>query len=201
MNNRVDYLSDKLVNLRGKLKHVEEVVPRDSLVNGVTAVPSSAKNTSKNPAGTAYERRREQTCQLYNDLEQRLIRRLTQVQLKTGQLNDNLQKLEQIQQQLKTCIDNISAARLDDSELTAVQLGERYRLIDQQRLAFFELDAELEMLMNNVHSAGPAIAEPTSTPEGFRQMLKAGMALALTLGSVIFAAIMIGACLLYLAWR
>ena len=36
MNNRVDYLSDKLVNLRGKLKNVEEVVPKESIVNGVS---------------------------------------------------------------------------------------------------------------------------------------------------------------------
>ena len=35
MNNRVDYLSDKLVNLRGKLKNVNEVVPPESIASSI----------------------------------------------------------------------------------------------------------------------------------------------------------------------
>ena len=32
-NNRVDYLSDNLVHLRGKLKNVEDVLPKESIVS------------------------------------------------------------------------------------------------------------------------------------------------------------------------
>ena len=203
MNNRVDYLSDKLVNLRGKLKSVEEVVPKDSIVNGVSAV--SGKAAAEKPAERALqavERRREQTCQLYSDYEQRLVRRMRQLEVKKDKLNRTIQEIDDLQKQLNLRKENLEKLRIAESDtLSQVELGERFRTIDRERLAFYACDGEIELLLAE-NSAGAAAVEKSTAPdESFKSMLKRGWALALTLGTAVGISAIIAAVIVHLAWR
>ena len=203
MNNRVDYLSDKLVNLRGKLKSVEEVVPKDSIVNGVSAV--SGKAAAEKPAERALqavERRREQTCQLYSDYEQRLVRRMRQLEVKKAKLNRTIREIDDLQQQLNLRKENLEKLRIVESDtLSQVELGERFRTIDRERLAFYACDGEIDLLLAE-NSAGTAAVEKSAvSEEHFKSMLKKGWALALTLGTVVGVSAIIAAVIVHLAWR
>lgn len=203
MNNRVDYLSDKLVHLRGKLKSVEEVVPKDSIVNGVSATafkPVPEKGSLRTEQ--AMERRREQTCQLYTDYEQRLVRRMRQLEVKKSRLNRTIQEIDSLQQQLNSRKENLEKLRIAENDtLSQVELGERFRTIDRERLAFYACDGEIELLLAE-NSAGIAAEENNSKPvESFKSMLKQGWALALTLGTVVGVSAIIAALIIHLAWR
>lgn len=201
MNNRVDYLSDKLVNLRGKLKSVEEVVPKNSIANGVS-VTAPAVNSTASRQQQSQDRRREQTEQLYADYEQRLVRRQKQLAVKAGELAGKLARINELAQQLKTRQSELAKLRIDDN--TAIlpsELGERFRTIDRQRLEFFEDDGEIEMLIAG--NSAPAASENNNTQaaESFKYMLKKGWALALSLGVVVGIFAIIAALIIFLGWR
>ena len=53
MNNRVDYLSDRLVNLRGKHKTVNDIIPPETIANGVSIAPAPAEKKSDSGSGSA----------------------------------------------------------------------------------------------------------------------------------------------------
>ena len=203
MNNRVDYLSDKLVNLRGKLKSVEEVVPKDSIVNGVSAV--SGKAAAEKPAERALqavERRREQTCQLYSDYEQRLVRRMRQLEVKKAKLNRTIREIDDLQQQLNLRKENLEKLRIVESDtLSQVELGERFRTIDRERLAFYACDGEIDLLLAENSAGAAAVEKSAVSEENFKSMLKKGWALALTLGAVVGVSAIIAAVIVHLAWR
>lgn len=209
MNNRVDYLSDKLVNLRGKLKSVEEVVPKDSIVNGVSApVSKSASATSVREtssaerAAQALERRREQTCQLHSDYEQRLVRRMRQLEVKKAKLDQTINGINSLISQLELRKNNLEKLRISDSEnLSQVELGERFRAIDQERLAFYACDGEIELLLAENNSGSAAEEKAAPAVEDFKTMLKKGWALALSLGVVVGVSAIIAALIVYLGWR
>ena len=206
MNNRVDYLSDKLVNLRGKLKNVEEVVPKDSIVNGVSAAAPKVgrENTpaASNSASQAFERRREQTCQLYSDYEQRLVRRMRQLEVKKEKLNRTLDEISSLQQQLSGRKESLEKLRIADSDnISQVELGERFRSIDRERLAFYACDGEIELLLSENAAAAASGNESRVVYEDFKTMLKKGWAMALTLGMVVAASAIIAALIVFLGWR
>ena len=203
MNNRVDYLSDKLVNLRGKLKSVEEVVPKDSIVNGVSAVSgkAAAEKTAER-ALQAVERRREQTCQLYSDYEQRLVRRMRQLEVKKAKLNRTIREIDDLQQQLNLRKENLEKLRIVESDtLSQVELGERFRTIDRERLAFYACDGEIDLLLAENSAGAAAVEKSAVSEENFKSMLKKGWALALTLGAVVGVSAIIAAVIVHLAWR
>lgn len=203
MNNRVDYLSDKLVNLRGKLKSVEEVVPKDSIVNGVSAVSgkAAAEKTAER-ALQAVERRREQTCQLYSDYEQRLVRRMRQLEVKKAKLNRTIREIDELQKQLDLRKENLEKLRIVESDtLSQVELGERFRTIDRERLAFYACDGEIDLLLAENSAGAAAVEKSAVSEENFKSMLKKGWALALTLGAVVGVSAIIAAVIVHLAWR
>ena len=206
MNNRVDYLSDRLVNLRGKHKTVNDVLPPASAVtaDGSTAVSANAPQQAevkKTSVSQAQERRREQTVQLYNDFEQRLVRRQKQAALRLNELEQQTSRLRALQNDFSRCAAALQAERfVENEELTASALGERFRNIDRTRLEFFQIEAELEMLMNNPVAVTAASEERSAQPESFTTMLKRGAAWALTAGVVLAAAILLAAAMLYAAW-
>lgn len=201
MNNRVDYLSDRLVNLRGKHKSVNDVIPPDSIANGVSVKPAEkAEKGSVSGNSTALERRRDQTFQLYSDLEQRLLRRNKQSQLQLDELSRRAERLQQLQAQLATLQSELKKLQIENiNELTPSQTGERFRAIDKLRLDFFETEAELEMLLHSNTASAPAQLE-TPAEATFKSLLKKGAAQALTVGLTIAAAILIGALILFAAW-
>lgn len=213
MSNRVDYLSDKLVNLRGKLKNVEEVVPKESIVNGVSTPAvkpeaAAAVDATTSPAAVrasqAMERRREQTCQLHADYEQRLVRRMRQLEIQQQKLRQMMDDLTALQQQLDLRKETLEKLRIDENAvLTQVELGERFRSIDRERLAFFACDGEIEMILSGNNSSSSTAANETPRPveESFKSMMKRGWALALTLGTVTGTAVIIAALIVYLGWR
>ena len=209
MNNRVDYLSDKLVNLRGKLKSVEEVVPKDSIVNGVSApvsknasATSVRETSSAERAAQALERRREQTCQLHSDYEQRLVRRMRQLEVKKAKLDQTINGINSLISQLELRKNNLEKLRISDSEnLSQVELGERFRAIDQERLAFYACDGEIELLLAENNSGSAAEEKAAPAVEDFKTMLKKGWALALSLGVVVGVSAIIAALIVYLGWR
>jgi hypothetical protein len=203
MNNRVDYLSDRLVNLRGKHKSVNEVIPPDSIANGVSVRPP--EKTEKSPASTsgntALERRREQTIQLYSDFEQRLIRRNRQIALKLDELESTRGRIEFLQKNIISFQQQLNALQVGiDDQFTPSQLGERYRALDKLRLEFFEAEAELEMLLNSQGIPAASLQAEAPAAEDFKTLLKKGAALALTVGLTIAAAVLIGALILFAAW-
>ena len=204
MDNRVDYLSDKLVNLRGKLKNVEEVVPKDSIVNGVSAQSGKAAAAEKTAerAVQAVERRREQTCQLYSDYEQRLVRRMRQLEVKKSKLNQTIREIDDLQQQLNLRKENLEKLRIVESDtLSQVELGERFRTIDRERLAFYACDGEIDLLLAENSAGAAAVEKSAVSEENFKSMLKKGWALALTLGAVVGVSAIIAAVIVHLAWR
>ena len=205
MNNRVDYLSDKLVNLRGKLKNVEEVVPKDSISNGVSISAPAASNASNSAKSQqqAQERRREQTAQLHADYEQRLIRRQRQLKVKAEELAGKLARINELSNSLQNRQTELEKLRLDDSEtLSQSALGERFRTIDRKRLEFFAEDGEIElMLMGENTPMQPQEANTQCAGETFKSMLKKGWALALSLGVVVGIFALIAALIIFLGWR
>ena len=205
MNNRVDYLSDRLVNLRGKHKSVDEVIPPDSIANGVsvTAPQVDAKKApAMSQASLAQERRLQQTMQLYSDFEQRLVRRTRQAELHLAELEQKIADLKKLQQDLAGYSRKLQDEKFSDSEeLTPSQLGERYRTLDRTRLEFFQTDAELEMLMKNNQSAAAQVTENLMPTESFSLMYKRGLAAALTVGFTVAAAIIVAALMICASWR
>ena len=199
MNNRVDYLSDKLVNLRGKLKSADELVPPESIANGV-----SVNNAAPNRQASAQERRKEQTFQLATDYEQRLIRRAAQLEAHAEKLQKELEYTAILQQQIAACKEELSQLKLNISgELSPSQIGEGYRAVDKARLGFFDTDGRIELLLLNNGKGGAenSCAAAPAAPENFKSMLARGWALALTLGLVLAAALIAGALLIMQAWR
>ena len=207
MNNRVDYLSDKLVNLRGKLKSVEEVVPKDSIVNGVSAPAAKPGKESNTPsvsqsAVQAMERRREQTCQLFADYEQRLVRRMRQLEVKSAMLERLLEDVKVLQNTLQVRQEALNKLRIaGDDVLSQVELGERFRLIDQERLAFYACDGEIALVLAEDSGKRDSNSKAVPAVEDFKTMLKKGWALALTLGTVVGVSAIIAALIIYLGWR
>ena len=206
MNNRVDYLSDRLVNLRGKHKSVDEVIPRETIANGVSIAPAPAEKKSAADSGAAQFsqaqlRRREQTQQLFNDYEQRLIRRRKQAQLRMEELEQLCARLRTLQARFAEYESVLNKERFaDNEELTPSMLGERYRALDRSRLQFFEFEAELERITNS-NTAAAIVEEKTPDKQpDFKCMLKQGAAWALTAGLTIAAAIIIAAVILCTAW-
>ena len=201
MTNRVDYLSDQLVHLRGKLKPVSEVVPPDSIVNGVSVRPEVASNAEKKIS--AENRRREDTVNLTTDFRQRLVKRTAQLDLQKKNLQRDLELLEKMQQELADLRNQLDALQIQDNEtLSQVELGERFRSIDQAKLRFFELEGSIELLLhNNGAKAENAEKSAAAAEESFGQMVKKGWALALTVGSVVGLAVILAALIILNAWR
>ena len=201
MTNRVDYLSDQLVHLRGKLKPVTEVVPPDSIVNGVSVRPGAAGNAEKKIS--AENRRREDTVNLTIDFRQRLVKRTAQLDMQRKNLQQELELLEKMQQELANLRNQLDALQIQDNEtLSAVELGERFRSIDQAKLRFFELEGTMEMLLrNNAAKAESAENVRAEAEESFGQMVKKGWALALTVGSVVGLSVILAALIILHAWR
>ena len=201
MTNRVDYLSDQLVHLRGKLKPVTEVVPPDSIVNGVSVRPGAAGNAEKKIS--AENRRREDTVNLTIDFRQRLVKRTAQLDLQRKNLQQDLELLEKMQQELANLRNQLDALQIQDNEtLSAVELGERFRSIDQAKLRFFELEGTMELLLRgNAAKAESAENVRAEAEESFGQMVKKGWALALTVGSVVGLSVILAALIILHAWR
>ena len=201
MTNRVDYLSDQLVHLRGKLKPVTEVVPPDSIVNGVSVRPGAAGNAEKKIS--AENRRREDTVNLTIDFRQRLVKRTAQLDLQRKNLQQELELLEKMQQELANLRNQLDALQIQDNEtLSAVELGERFRSIDQAKLRFFELEGTIELLLrNNAAKAESSENVRAEAEESFGQMVKKGWALALTVGSVVGLSVILAALIILHAWR
>ena len=209
MDNRVDYLSDRMVNLRGKHKSVHEVIPPDSIVNGVSVRPATAqKNVAATAAAPAVdilqERRREQVMQLYSDFEQRLIRRQKQISLRINELEAVSSKLQSISGIMHQQYERLKSEAVDlQDTMTPSELGSRYRAIDRERLDFFELDAELEMMLTD-GTANLSLVENRKNHADtgdFKFMLKKGAAYALTAGLTVAAAILLAAVIIFSAWR
>lgn len=204
MNNRVDYLSDKLVNLRGKLKNVEEVVPKDSIANGVSInhpTANTASSAAKNQQ-QAQERRREQTSQLHADYEQRLLRRQRQLKVKAEELAGKLARINELSNSLQNRQTELEKLRLDDSEtLSQSALGERFRTIDRKRLEFFAEDGEIELMLMGENTQQPQSVDKQGSGENFKNMLKKGWALALSLGVVVGIFVIIAALIIFQGWR
>ena len=201
MNNRVDYLSDKLVNMRGKLKNVEEVIPRGSLVNGVS-VPENPVSAAKSaPTATAaFDRRMEQTIQLGNDLEQRLIKRAAQLELCAAQLQDELRQIDELKKVIAGHRAAVAEAKImPDAVLAPSEIGERYRMIDRERLNFFALDARIELLL--ARGTAPQVEKFAVQQESFRTLMKNGWALALTLGVTLGVFTLLAALIIFCGWR
>ena len=201
MNNRVDYLSDKLVNMRGKLKNVEEVIPRGSLVNGVS-VPENPVSAAKSaPTATAaFDRRMEQTIQLGNDLEQRLIKRAAQLELCAAQLQDELRQIDELKKVIAGHRAAVAEAKIvPDAVLAPSEIGERYRMIDRERLNFFASDAQIEMLISR--GTAPQAEKSAIQQESFRMLMKKGWALALTLGVTLGVFTLLAALIIFCGWR
>lgn len=201
MNNRVDYLSDKLVNMRGKLKNVEEVIPRGSLVNGVS-VPENPVSAAKSaPTATAaFDRRMEQTIQLGNDLEQRLIKRAAQLELCAAQLQDELRQIDELKKVIAGHRAAVAEAKIvPDAVLAPSEIGERYRMIDRERLNFFASDARIELLL--ARGTAPQAEKSAVQQESFRTLMKNGWALALTLGVTLGVFTLLAALIIFCGWR
>jgi hypothetical protein len=206
MNNRVDYLSDRLVNLRGKHKTVNDVIPPETIANGVSIAPAPAeKKTASESASAqfnqAQQRRKEQTLLLFNDYEQRVIRRRKQTQLRMDELDQLTARLRTLQARFAEYENVLNKERFaENEELTASMLGERYRTLDRSRLQFFEFEAELELLINSNTAAAVVEEKVPDKQLDFKTMLKQGVALALTVGLTIAAAVIIAAVVLSVAW-
>ena len=201
MTNRVDYLSDQLVHLRGKLKPVSEVVPPDSIVNGVSVRPAAASNAERKMS--AENRRREDTVNLTTDFRQRLVKRTAQLDMQRKNLQQDLELLEKMQQELANLRNQLDTLQIQDNEtLSPVELGERFRSIDQEKLRFFELEGTIELLLrNNAAKAESAENVRAEAKESFGQMVKKGWALALTVGSVVGLSVILAALIILHAWR
>ncbi len=201
MTNRVDYLSDQLVHLRGKLKPVSEVVPPDSIVNGVSVRPAAASNAERKMS--AENRRREDTVNLTTDFRQRLVKRTAQLDMQRKNLQQDLELLEKMQQELANLRNQLDTLQIQDNEtLSPVELGERFRSIDQAKLRFFELEGTIELLLrNNAAKAESAENVRAEAEESFGQMVKKGWALALTVGSVVGLSVILAALIILHAWR
>ena len=201
MTNRVDYLSDQLVHLRGKLKPVTEVVPPDSIVNGVSVRPGAAGNAEKKIS--AENRRREDTVNLTIDFRQRLVKRTAQLDMQRKNLQQELELLEKMQQELANLRNQLDALQIQDNEtLSAVELGERFRSIDQAKLRFFELEGTMELLLRgNAAKAESSENVRAEAEERFGQLVKKGWALALTVGSVVGLSVILAALIILHAWR
>ena len=201
MTNRVDYLSDQLVHLRGKLKPVSEVVPPDSIVNGVSVRPEAANNAEKKIS--AENRRREDTVNLTTDFRQRLVKRTAQLDMQRKNLQQELELLEKMQQELANLRNQLDTLQIQDNEtLSAVELGERFRSIDQAKLRFFELEGTMEMLLRgNAAKAESSENVRAEAEESFGQLVKKGWALALTVGSVVGLSVILAALIILHAWR
>ena len=200
MTNRVDYLSDQLVHLLGKLKPVSEVVPPDSLANGVTVKPSSASAAGRKQQ--AEERRREDTRNLTNDYRQRLVKRAAQLDMQQSILQNDLRQLEDMQSELKQLSKQLEELQIaENEELSAVQTGERFRLVDQERLKFYELDGRIELLLNQSGASVQDLPGGQVPEESFGTMIKKGWAWALTAGAVIGLSVILAALIVLQAWR
>ena len=207
MNNRVDYLSDRLVNLRGKHKSVDEVVPPDSIANGVSIAPAAQKAAQKAASNTmsqaalAQERRLQQIMQLHSDFEQRLTRRKRQTELQIAEFEQKLAGLKELQKSFADYEQVLANERFsDDDELTASLLGERYRTLDRTRLEFFQTEAELDQLVKNQGNPMPVMPEVERRRTTFGEMYKKGLAEALTVGFTIALAIIVAALIICAAW-
>lgn len=199
MSNRVDYLSDKLVNLRGKLKHVDQVMPPDSIANGVTVTPPAAAERKQR----AEDRRRDDTMHLANDYMQRLVKRTAQVKMQQNILQNELQMLNNMEKELESLRNSLQSLQIkDNEELSSVQTGERFRAIDRERLSFYELDGRIELLLNqrSCSESSENIVQHDSD-EKFSTLIKRGWALALTVGIVTGLFVIAAALIIYQAWR
>jgi len=127
---------------------------------------------------------------------------MRQLEVKKSRLNRTIQEIDSLQQQLNSRKENLEKLRIAENDtLSQVELGERFRTIDRERLAFYACDGEIELLLAE-NSAGTAAEENNSKPvESFKSMLKQGWALALTLGTVVGVSAIIAALIIHLAWR
>ncbi|MBO5723166.1 MAG: hypothetical protein J6S19_08630 [Lentisphaeria bacterium] len=202
MNNRVDYLSDKLVNLRGKLKSVNEVVPPESIANGVSiARPVNGSSAESSDTTPAAERRSEQLGQLCSDCLQRLARRQKQLEVYSSDLERDLQQIKNLQQELEERKKALAALQnIENGTLSAAAAGDRIRSAERERLSFFAADGAIEMLINKYKQLRQ---EPAELPaeESFGTLLKKGWALALSLGLVVGFFALAAALIIFLGWR
>lgn len=202
MTNRVDYLSDQLVHLRGKLKPVSEVVPPDSIVNGVSVRPAAASNAERKIS--AENRRREDAVNLAIDFRQRLVKRTAQLDMQRKNLQQELDLVEKMQREMEILRNQLDSFQIQDNEtLSSVEIGERFRSIDQAKLKFFELEGTLELLLlrGNGKADVSEAAQPADNVESFGKLVKKGWALALTVGSVVALSVILAALIILQAWR
>ena len=224
MNNRVDYLSDKLVHVRKEIKErqkqylesrgqtVQSAEPPAAASEPVSppepsplpAVPETAAPAASRQDAVA--RRYEQTMQLRNDLEQRMVRCEARLRHKLEIAEQSAAILSGQSEMLaksRAALDVLALPAPD--EIGMVELGDLYRSLDRARLDFFELEAALDAAGANApaenaaprNAAMPDALRTLSFGEAFRLGLAFSLPLVLGLGLAILTAALI----LYFSWR
>ena len=151
-------------------------------------------------ATAAFDRRMEQTIQLGNDLEQRLIKRAAQLELCAAQLQDELRQIDELKKVIAGHRAAVAEAKImPDAVLAPSEIGERYRMIDRERLHFFALDARIELLL--ARGTAPQVEKSAVQQESFRTLMKNGWALALTLGVTLGVFTLLAALIIFCGWR
>ena len=127
---------------------------------------------------------------------------MRQLEVKKAQLSQKLDEISSLQQQLLASKENLEKLRIADSDtLSQVELGERFRSIDRERLAFYVCDGEIELILSETSATVNSGNENTPAVENFKTMLKKGWALALSLGVVVGIFAIIAALIGDLGWR
>lgn len=232
MKNRVDYLSDKLVHVRKEIKERQkqylesrgqtvlssepaaDAAPRTVEVPATPApAPAAPLPAPEAPESTAKlrqdagARRYEQTLQLRNDLEQRMIRC-------EARLRHKLEIAEQSAAILSGQSEMLAKSRAELERLALpapdaigmVELGDLYRNLDRARLDFFELEAALDAAANATPATGSAAAPAGPAQDSWRAMrfgeaFRLGLALSLPLVLGLGLVILASALLLFFSWR
>ena len=88
---------------------------------------------------------------------------------------------------------------MPDAVLAPSEIGERYRMIDRERLNFFALDARIELLL--ARGTAPQVEKSAVQQESFRTLMKNGWALALTLGVTLGVFTLLAALIIFCGWR
>ena len=226
MNNRVDYLSDKLVHVRKEIKErqkqylesrgqtVQSAEPPAAASEPVSppepaplpAVPETAAPAASRQDAVA--RRYEQTMQLRNDLEQRMVRCEARLRHKLEIAEQSAAILSGQSEMLaksRAALDVLALPAPD--EIGMVELGDLYRSLDRARLDFFELEAALDAAaasavptQGSTVSGGDAMPTARQMPT-FGQAFRLGLAFSLPLVLGLGLAILAAALILYFSWR
>jgi len=236
MNNRVDYLSDKLVHARERIKARQQALtagrggnPPDAASAAESPAPQAPEMADPVPDNTpppaveaarpadvpsapfpaadaagkqqAFDRRYDQPLQLRRDLEQRLIRCVTQAEGRLAEAETLCSQLTELSARLDARMAALRELELPEAgDLSIIELGDLYRGIDRERLEFFQLEAQIERLDRGIPVPGQAHHAPPG-PADFKQAFKIGLGFTLPLILGLGGAILLGALLLFLSWR